>query len=265
MIKYAQNRTRARRDFFVMPCSNPDALQALDFFFWVAVSKDHTVVIDTGFDEKESVARGYPILRDAVKGLRLLGINACDVQHVVLTHLHWDHAGGVSLFPSARFYVQAKELEFIVNGSMQNPKIRGGYSSRNICAIVDGLHQGRVVILDGDEKCLPGIHGYYIGGHTNGLQAVGVSTSRGEVILASDAAFFYENLLKKKGFPQTRDLAQSMRGFGTLLQLAKTPQLIVPAHDPLVLKNYPPASPELSGIIHRLDGFPIGLADCSDI
>ena len=74
------------------------------------------IVIDTGYDdsyeEHRKLAEGMNITqyRSPAKVLRKIGIEPEDVQYVILTHAHWDHMGGVNLFPNAKFYIQSDEL-----------------------------------------------------------------------------------------------------------------------------------------------------------
>jgi hypothetical protein len=59
------------------------------------------------------------------------------------------------------------------------------------------------------------------------------------MVLASDAAHFYENLWARKPFPIVVDLQNMLDGFDTLQRLASAPGLIVPGHDPLVRQYFP--------------------------
>ena len=49
---------------------------------------------------------------DVVSQLAMGGFSPSDIDHVVLSHLHYDHAGGMEYFPNAQFYAQRRELEF---------------------------------------------------------------------------------------------------------------------------------------------------------
>jgi len=93
-----------------------------------------------------------------------------------------------------------------------------------------------------------------IGGHSRGLQAVRVRTSAGWLVLASDAAHFWENLRARKPFPIVVDLQNMLDGFATLEGLASSPDLIIPGHDPLVRTCFPQ---DIADHITRLDRGPI--------
>ncbi len=81
-------------------------------------------------------------------------------------------------------------------------------------------------------------------------------TRRGWIVLASDAAHFYENVEKRKMFPIVLDAREMMTGFERLEELADSADHVVPGHDPLVRARYPAESPALEGIVHRLDVAP---------
>jgi glyoxylase-like metal-dependent hydrolase (beta-lactamase superfamily II) len=80
-----------------------------------------------------------------------------------------------------------------------------------------------------------------------------VWTRRGWVVIASDAAHLYANLQRGLPFPAVYNVAEMMEGFGLVRRLADSEEHIVPGHDPLVTKLYPPPSPELENIVVRLD------------
>ncbi|MDP6707722.1 MAG: N-acyl homoserine lactonase family protein, partial [Alphaproteobacteria bacterium] len=108
----------------------------------------------------------------------------------------------------------------------------------------------------GDEELWPGIAVHHIPGHTNGLQSVSVETARGRVLLASDAAHYYESLTDGTPFLTHVDMLQMLEGYRRLRRLAPSDAHIVPGHDPEVLRRYPAPSPDLEGIVARLDVAP---------
>jgi glyoxylase-like metal-dependent hydrolase (beta-lactamase superfamily II) len=109
---------------------------------------------------------------------------------------------------------------------------------------------------DGDAELAPGISLHRIGGHTKGLQAVRVHTRAGWIVLASDASHLYANMQEERPFPAVFDVGEMIEGYRRLRELADAPDLIVPGHDPLVMKRYPAAGPGLDGIAVRLDQRP---------
>src|SRR5258708_5942983 len=109
-IRYA-TAMRNSAEVFIGGGPHPGA-PPLGYFFLVARNRDHTVVIDTGFDAAAAERRGRELLRDPGVGLGLLGVDCAQVKHVIITHLHYDHAGNLQLFPRARFHLQESEMAF---------------------------------------------------------------------------------------------------------------------------------------------------------
>jgi hypothetical protein len=69
------------------------------------------------------------------------------------------------------------------------------------------------------------------------MQFVSVDTARGRAVLTSDASHYYANLEEANAFNTFVDLAGVFRGHARIRDLATSPDLIVPGHDPLVLER----------------------------
>ncbi|MEO0917127.1 MAG: N-acyl homoserine lactonase family protein, partial [Pseudomonadota bacterium] len=167
-----------------------------------------------------------------------------------VTHLHFDHAGGLHLFPNATLYMQAAEMAYATGPCMCHTVLRAPYTGAHICEAILRLYAGKVVFFEGDAEVADGITVHAIGGHSRGLQAVRVRTEAGWLVLASDAAHFYENYERRVPFPLVVDVEDMLRGFDTLTRLATTPDLIIPGHDPLVRRYFPA---DIGAEIWRLD------------
>jgi glyoxylase-like metal-dependent hydrolase (beta-lactamase superfamily II) len=83
------------------------------YYAWLLLSADRTILVDTGIaPEAEPPLKGWAFRTSVSAVLAGVGVAAADVDTVVLTHLHYDHAGGVRSFPRARVFVQAQELAY---------------------------------------------------------------------------------------------------------------------------------------------------------
>ena len=251
-VRYASNPGRRRIENFLRHDLH-DGPDPMDFFVWVATNSTRTVLIDLGGTESHARARGHVFLRCPADGLRQIGIEPNEIEDAIVTHMHWDHAGNISLFPKARVHLQAAEMHFATGPHMQHELLRKPFSVDGVCDMVRRLYDGRLTYHDGAAEIASGIEVRHVGGHSLGLQIVRVRTSRGWVVLASDAAHYYENFRTSNPFPIVVDVTQSLVAFGTLKSLAESPDHIIPGHDPRVIRLYPAASPALADIAVRLD------------
>ncbi len=255
-IKYGTMQNRVRRDNFIMPPDPHEGDMPIDYFVWVIRNENRTLVVDTGFDHAEGQARGRVIERLPREGLAMLGIEAETVEDVIITHMHYDHAGTLDDFPAARFHIQDLEMRYCTGRHMCMEPLGHAYSAEHVCDMVRKVFSGRVNFIDGAEEIAPGIRLQLIGGHTMGVQCVQVMTARGPVVLASDASHFYENMEAVAPFPIVYNTADMIAGYKTMRGMAASPQHIVPGHDPQVLERYPAADSRHEGVICRLDVMP---------
>ena len=251
-IKYAELNARKRSDLFVGPDPHDGRID-MDYFVWVAIGADRVCVVDIGFSAEVGTRRGRRFLRSPVETLADLGVDAASVRDVIITHLHYDHVGNFGLFPNARFHLQDREMAFATGRQMGHAFMRAAYEVEDIVGMVRAVYAERVVFHDGDAAIAPDIEVHRIGGHTRGLQAVRVATGRGTVVLASDASHYYENLEQGRVFSILDSAADVLEGYRRLRELAARPELIVPGHDPEVMRRYPPSDARLKGIAVRLD------------
>lgn len=251
-VKYGTLAERTRGDNFIATDAH-DVPMPIDYFVWAITNKNRTIIVDTGFDQKEGDKRGRIITRLPRQGLEMIGIDAGTVKDVIITHLHYDHAGTLDHFPAANFHLQEREMRYATGRHMCHAPMGHAYSSDHVCQMVRHLFDGRVTFHDGSRVIAPGISVHLIGGHTMGVQCVRVFTKRGWVILASDASHFYENIEAISPFPLVYSVAEMIDGYQTMLDLAESNSHIIPGHDPLVMKRYPCPRDELSEVAVRLD------------
>jgi glyoxylase-like metal-dependent hydrolase (beta-lactamase superfamily II) len=127
-----------------------------------------------GIDNDASQPALYPTRLE--EALAAVGFSPADVDIVIDTHLHFDHAGGntrrgadgaVELaFPRARYLVQRGEFEW---AHLRNERIQASYLSDNFDPVMDA---GRFDFLDGDAEVLPGVQVLHTPGHTPWHQSV---------------------------------------------------------------------------------------------
>ena len=212
--------------------------QRLDvpILIWVLRSNVGGVtIVDTGAHATAftpGAARSQRETEKVIVALSAAGVDPNAVRTVILTHLHYDHAGNCELFPNARLFVQRRELEY---ARRPLPVHRLVYQSPALA-----LPSERWTVVEGDTEISPGLSVLLTPGHTPGLQAVLLETAKGHVVLASDTVPLGENW---RGEPPDMpyvptgafiDLCAYDR---TMRRLASTGARVVPGHDPAVLSE----------------------------
>ncbi len=252
-IRYAVHRHRQAKDNYVGDVDFHDAESDLAYYVWVARRGSEIYVIDTGFEESAGLERGRKLLVPVHEGLALLGVSADNVEHIILTHLHYDHAGSLDRFPNATFHIQDQEAAFATGRCMCHPVLRNPFNVNDILSFVRQLFNGKVEFHNGTAELTPGLTVHLVGGHTAGLQIVRVWTRRGWVVLASDASHLYGHMQHGVPFPIVHNIEALLEGHKRVLQLADSPDHVIPGHDPEVMRLYPAYSEATEGRIARLD------------
>jgi glyoxylase-like metal-dependent hydrolase (beta-lactamase superfamily II) len=234
-----------------------DVPMPLDYFVWVIRGHGVKYIVDTGFDAEAAASRQRTLLATPAELLGLLDIDAATATDVIITHLHYDHAGNRHLFPRARFHLQDREMAYATGRCMCHPGLRAAFDGRDVAAMVERVYAGRVVFHEGVDELAPGIVLHRLGGHTDGLQIVRVHTRRGWMVLASDASHLYANMEQSRSFPIVYNVGDMYEGHRTCYRLADGPGNVIPGHDPLVMSRYPAAAPGLGDRIVRLDADPL--------
>jgi len=250
-LKYAERIGRRSEHF--LGGDPHDGPHAMDYFVWAIVGEGRSWIVDTGFEHADAESRGRKLLRTAGQALGAIGIDAAKATDVIVTHLHYDHAGGFAQFPAARYHLQDREMAYATGRHMAEREIGRHYTAGHVVGMVERVFAGRVAFHDGDAELAPGLSLHFLGGHTMGMQAVRVRTRIGWIVLASDATHYYENFETGRPFYIVHDLAAVLQGYAKLKSLAGDPRFVVPGHDPLVCKYY---SAEPGGIAYRLDAEP---------
>lgn len=248
-LKYAERNARSRADSFLED-DHPSAPHGMDYFVWVLDNSHRQIVVDTGYDFAEGERRDRPILIDPAQSLHAVHVDPETVDTVIITHLHYDHAGGLGRYPSAVFHVQENEMAFATGPCMCDPMLQAPFTVDHVCEMVRHVYSGRVRFHNGDAEVAPGVTVHRIGGHSMGLQVVRVMTAGGPVCLASDAAHYYENFESNKLFPIVVDRKEMLAGFERIVELAGAADRVIPGHDPLVREQYDAFGP--SGFVWKL-------------
>lgn len=209
------------------------------FYFWYIEGAGTRILMDVGFD----LAEGQAIMPELVQKpewapaarLKQIGIEPESIEHIIVTHLHFDHLSStVDLFPDARLYLQKTEYETAVNPP--HPWFIGAYLPQ-IIERLDGDLKPRIEIIDDQAEILPGLELFWNGGHTPGLQSVLLPTKLSpRTCLASDLCIFYRHIEEDLPIGICSSLVEVYEGMARCRERA---EVILPNHDPLLEQRFP--------------------------
>ncbi len=213
----------------------------LQMMIWLIKSPGKNILVDTGcYHENVVKGKGIQNLIKASDAIAKLGLSAADITDVIITHMHWDHADGMDLFPSAKIWIQKDEYSYYTGAAWQSGGKSGGIEPDDVLTLVKLNTAHRVNLVDGDDReIIDGIKVYTGGRHTFASQYVSVRTASGTVVIASDNMYLYENLEKHAPIAQTFDADSNLKAQDRMKQMASRPDLIVPGHDPAVFVKFP--------------------------
>jgi glyoxylase-like metal-dependent hydrolase (beta-lactamase superfamily II) len=204
-------------------------------------SNGRNVLIDAGC-YRDNLVKGNGLV-DFLKPsdtLAKLNIKPDQITDVIISHMHWDHADGMDLFPKAKIWIQKDEYAYYTGAAWQTGGRHGGIDREDVLAIVRLNTDGKVELVDGDDReIIDGIRVYTGGRHTFASQYVGVRSDIGTMVIASDNMYLYENLEKHTPISQTFDADSNLKAQERMKQIASRPELVIPGHDPQVFVKYP--------------------------
>jgi len=222
------------------------------FMYWlIRGNNGNNILVDAGFLNDLDIFRqlntSFYIRPDSV--LQELNIKADEITDIILTHPHWDHIDGVSLFPKAHVWIQKEDYNYFVGQAWQKEGRHQGFYKRDVDTLVSLNIAGKLTLVDGDDReIIPGIKVYTGSRHTFNSQYVLVQTGGDKVILASDNIWIYYNLdhLASSPYPNgTFDTAAYVRSMRRMKTQASDIKYIIPGHDPAVFSRFPLIKPDI--------------------
>lgn len=218
-----------------------------NYYIWCIQGAGKTVIVDAGVSPQLASQRNLNGYVSPTKVLFRINVQADEVRHVVITHIHWDHTSGASLFPQATFYIQDKEYRFWLKDPMaKRPPFQHSSDemAKGYLASLEGTD--RLVLLKGDQEILPGMECLLAPGHTVALQAVAVNTAKGTAILGSDCAHTFRNYREDWPSSLIVDLVGWMKSYEKLRARASSIDLIFPGHDFRMAVDYPQVAKDIT-------------------
>jgi glyoxylase-like metal-dependent hydrolase (beta-lactamase superfamily II) len=212
------------------------------YAIWLIRGGGSNILFDSGFHRerwfKEWTITNYLRPDEAV---RLAGVAPEEITDIVISHAHWDHMGGIDLFPKATVWIQKEEYRYYTGNAWQSGGKNGGIDPEDARELVRLNTEGRVRLVDGDNvEIFPGIRAYTGGRHTYASQYLRVEGNP-PFVLASDNCYLYRNLAERKASAtfSEADYPANIKNQERMIRLAGSPDRVIPGHDALQFQRFP--------------------------
>jgi glyoxylase-like metal-dependent hydrolase (beta-lactamase superfamily II) len=210
---------------------------------WLIRGGGHNILFDSGY-HRDTFLKYFPST-DYIRpdeAVKLAGVRPEEITDIVISHSHWDHLGGIDLFPKANVWIQKEEFRYYTGDAWQPGGNHGGIDPEDVKELVRINTEGRLHLVDGDNvEIFPGIRAYTGGRHTFASQYISVEGTPA-FVLASDNCYLYRNLAEHKASATFSDAdhAANIKNQERMIQLASgNPDRVIPGHDAAQFQKYP--------------------------
>jgi N-acyl homoserine lactone hydrolase len=211
------------------PGLDPTIIADLPVIAWYIEGSDKRILVDTGgVDPSRANPRWFPYRREddqSMEGaLRKIGIKCEDIDIVVITHFHWDHAGSNLLFPKSTFVVQEVELRHALSLPPDAPG-----------ACLPETFSVEYTTISGDMEIGEGVRAIFTPGHTYGSQGVLVEGEH-RIFIAGDTIPLFKNL-ETDPFAMSNICDDARMFRDSMKKIKDLSALVLPNHDPGVFEK----------------------------
>ena len=214
------------------------------FVFWLIKGNNgKNILVDAGCsaDLPNAVDFGLTAAMRPDSVLLQTNVKAEAVTDIIISHPHWDHINGISLFPNAQIWIQKEDYNYYTGQAWQKGSNRGGFVKQDMLRLVDMNVSGKVTLVDGDSKeIIPGITVYTGSKHTYESQYVLVRSGNNRILIASDNVWVYDNLNRMLPPPPygTYDAKAYVAAMQRMKTLASKIDFILPGHDDQLFSKF---------------------------
>ncbi len=211
---------------------------------WLIRGGGHTILLDSGFHRQKWIDQFHVTdFLSPDEAVKQAGVNPAAVTDIIISHAHWDHMGGIDLFPNATVWIQKAEYEYYTGAAWQQGGRHGGIDPDDLAELLRRNTAGKLRYVNGDDvEILPGIRAYTGARHTFASQYIRVAGNPAYV-LASDNCYLYENLRSHRASAtfDPSDEPANLAAQARMIELAGSADRVVPGHDPTQFQRFPTA------------------------
>ena len=238
-LEFANNNWRALASEIAVGAVTKDTISGNSVIWLLKGKNGRTILVDAGFTDTVQYPQKNYTRPDKV--LQKLNIKPEDITDIIVTHPHWDHIGGIDLFPKAMLWMQKEDFNYFVGAAWQQNGFTEGLNKKDVFKILQKNLDGNLTLVKGDSiEIIPGIRVFIGSKHTYESQYVLVDGTSGKTIIASDNIWFYYNLKYLLPIPTyTFDPKAYVKEMKRMKILVSNTDLIIPGHDALVFSKFP--------------------------
>lgn len=227
--------------FWAVGANEKDSVRICQMFWLLQGADGRNILVDVGRLDTANVKHKNYTRPDSV--LERINVHPSDITDIILTHPHYDHIGGINLFPKARIWMQKDDFDYFVGEAWGENGFSKGFKKNDVRNLIEINLQGRLKLIKGDNiEIMPGIRVFIGSKHTfeNQYVLVNSNSKTNKILIASDALWVYYNIEKSLTIPiYTFDSNAYLEAIKRMKTLVTNPDLIIPGHDDLVFSKFP--------------------------
>lgn len=238
-IKFGERTNKIPISDAAVGATGNDSLNVC-FMYWLLKGNGRIILVDAGFTDDMKINPKFISWSPPEQMLSKIKIRSEEVTDIILTHPHWDHIGGIDLYPDANVWMQKDDYDYFVGAAWQKDGNKNGFNEKDVLKIVQRNLNKKLTLVKGDDiEIIPGIKVFTGSKHTYESQYVLVNSGSDKVLIASDNVWFYYNLTSLLPIPITLDAKAYTENLKKMKTMVANIDMIIPGHDPLVFSKFP--------------------------
>lgn len=216
-----------------------DSVRGCNMVWLLKGENGNNILVDAGYLDTAKTSKKLVMRVDKI--LQKINVSPSDITDVIMTHPHYDHIGGVNLFPRAKVWMQKDDFDYFVGEAWQEKETSKYYRQNDVRNLIEINLQGRLKLINGDDiEIMPGIKVFIGSKHTfeNQYLLVNSNSETNKILIASDAIWFYYNLDNLLPATLCLDPKSYVNAMKRMKTLVTNPTFIIPGHDDLVFSRF---------------------------